>query len=583
MTISRTWRQWIGRGLLVVGLLPVQLSAQSGAASLAGRVVRADQPAEGVRRAEVTAAGVGSSVRVSAIADDQGRFSFNRLPPGRYLVSASKSTYVTTTLGARPQNQGGTPLVLAAGQHVGDVVLALQRGGVIAGAVRDATGTPVANLPVTVAPADRGEAQTSGLPRLLPAGAPERRMAVTDDRGNYRIFGLAPGEYLVAAVPPAGAVGASSTGSMASSGAAPNSRPVSYGYAPVFYPGTPAAENAAWIRVSIGEEHNGIDLTFDLVRLVSIEGTVFLPDGRPATGARVSAHQVGQTLPGVVSLAGRATVASDGGFTIAGVPPGRYEVIAGTPEPEPLTWATTDVFVLGADVTGLTLNLQPTMSLSGRVMFKDAGAAPTPVIVWLRRAPEIGDRTVPGVAGPQRTTATARDGSFVITGILPGRFELTVQPAANAGPGWRLESAVADGRDLLDQPLEFGRPPQDVKDAVLTLTDRRTELTGRLQTAAGQPATEYFVIVFSANRAHWFPGARRTRAVRPASDGSFSVTDLPAGAYLLAALTDVATDEWHRPSFLEAIAPLSVPITMPDAGVVRQDLQIAGPPGSGAN
>jgi hypothetical protein len=63
--------------------------------------------------------------------------------------------------------------------------------------------------------------------------------------------------------------------------------------------------------------------------------------------------------------------------------------------------------------------------------------------------------------------------------------------------------------------------------------------------------------------------------VRPASDGLFSVTELPAGSYLVAAVTDVATDEWQHPSFLEQLAPLSVPVTVTDGGAARQDLQIA--------
>jgi hypothetical protein len=100
-------------------------------------------------------------------------------------------------------------------------------------------------------------------------------------------------------------------------------------------------------------------------------------------------------------------------------------------------------------------------------------------------------------------------------------------------------------------------------------------LTGRLQTAAGQPAPEHFVIVFSADRAHWFPGARRTRAVRPGTDGMFAVTELPAGRYLVAAVTDVEADDWQRAAFLEQLAPASVSVTVADGETARQDLQIA--------
>lgn len=579
MMTSGTLRGWLGLGLVFASLAPVRLPGQEATASLAGMVVTTDHPARGLRRAEVTVTNLASSVRVSAIADDQGRFAFARLRPGRYMVTASKAAYLTTTIGVRQPGRPGTPLVLTDGHHVADVIIALQRGGVIAGSVRDMTGAGVANLPVTVTPADRADARAAIVvgPLSMATGEYGRRTSVTDDRGNYRIFGLVPGDYFVAAIPGGGALSTVGTGPRAAIDGTPAElRPAHYGYAPVFYPGTPMAEEAARVRVAAGEERDSIDLTFDLVRTVSIDGTVFGLDGT-AGGLRVSLNALGPTLPGVNPSGGGAAVAADGRFAIANVRPGRYVLTARAAEPgEQEVWAMTEVLANGADISGITLNLLHAMSLSGRVVFEGSGAAPPPAIVWLRpRAPEAGDRNAASLVGLQRTTATKADGSFVVTGILPGRFDLTVEPATTAGRTWQLKSAVAGDRDLLDAPLEFAAPLQDVTDAVVTLTDRRTELTGRLQTAAGQPATEYFVIVFSANRAHWFPGARRTRAVRPSSDGTFSVTNLPAGAYLLAALTDVATDEWNRTSFLEAIAPLSVSVTVPDGGTVRQDLQIA--------
>jgi hypothetical protein len=209
-----------------------------------------------------------------------------------------------------------------------------------------------------------------------------------------------------------------------------------------------------------------------------------------------------------------------------------------------------------------------------------------PVRILMRRAVASGrDATSPSLSGPAprllgdasspRSVASAADGSFQIPIVLPGTFSLTVSPPA-ALNGWWLESATAGGRELLDMPLDFGATLGSIDDAVLTLTNRRTELTGRLQTPAGLPATDYFVIVFSADRAHWFAGARRTRAVRPASDGMFSVDQLPAGRYLVAAVTDVVDGEWQRASFLEQLAAFAVPVAVHTGETVRQDLQIAG-------
>jgi hypothetical protein len=63
--------------------------------------------------------------------------------------------------------------------------------------------------------------------------------------------------------------------------------------------------------------------------------------------------------------------------------------------------------------------------------------------------------------------------------------------------------------------------------------------------------------------------------VRPATDGEFRFADLPAGAYRIAALTDVEPSDWQHASFLEQIAAGSLPVTIGEGGRVRQDLQIA--------
>jgi uncharacterized protein (DUF2141 family) len=585
LTASGTVRRCIGLGVAFACLASIQLASQdaTATASLAGMVVTMDHPAQGLRRAEVTLTDLASSFRVTEVSDDQGRFAFTRLRPGRYLVTVSKSAYLTATLGARREGRPGTPLVLNAGQHVADIIIALQRGGVITGIVRDMSGAGIANLPVTVSAVDRPQSRTTIIVGQvsIPALERGRLTAVTDDRGRYRIFGLDPGEYLVGAIP-RGDAGTAGTGAKTTIDGTPaEARPAQYGYAPMFHPGTPLAEDAARVRVAAGEERDGIDVTFDLVRTVSIDGTLFWPDGSPGEGLTVELNTIGQTLPGGLFSRNGPPAAPDGRFTIVNVRPGRYLLIArASKQREQEVWAWTEVLASGVDISGITLTLQPAMSLSGRVLFEGGSTARPPVpVLEPRRATEAADRTsgaylVTGLASP-RSAMSGPDGRFNIWGILPGRFTLTVPSTTSSGRTWWLKSAVAGGRDLLDAPLEFAPPLQDVHDAVLTLTDRRTELTGRLQTADGQPATEYFVIVFSADRAHWFPGTRRTRAMRPESDGAFSVTELPAGAYLIAAVTDAATDEWQRPAFLEQLAPLALPVTVPDGGIVRQDLQIA--------
>ena len=99
---------------------------------------------------------------------------------------------------------------------------------------------------------------------------------------------------------------------------------------------------------------------------------------------------------------------------------------------------------------------------------------------------------------------------------------------------------------------------QDIRGAVLTMTERRPSLSGTLSTAGGTPAPGHFVVVMSTNADWRRPGSRRLRFTRPSTEGRFSFDDLPAGDYPLVAVTDLDPDEWQKPEFLSAIAPAGV-------------------------
>ena len=582
----------LGGAVAALLLAPARLDAQDAAASLSGVVVRADAPAAPIRRVYVTVAALDSPSRLSVITDDLGRFVFARLPAGRYTLSASKPAFLTATLGSTGIGRPGTPLVLEPGARVDNVRLALTRGAVVAGTVRDTTGAPAANVDVLVAAAATSAGIGQAMPReLLDSVDPlQVRTTLTDDRGGYRVYGLPPGDYFVAALPGSGGGSllepaadgpprgpAAPAAGRAAAGGSPQ-----YTYAPVFYPGTPRADEATPVHVGPGEERTGLDFSFDLVRTASVAGSIAGPGVKP--GSTVSMLAIGPPLPVSSARSGVARVSADGRFEFPHVGPGRYVLrAAGDSEDGPLR-AHTELLVNGERVQGVSLVLQPTMRFGGRVRLDRSDVTLPPIRLALRRlnasrtdpfGPPVSalgwlDRAVsPGPA------LSAADGAFSIPLILPGTFTLTISPPS-ALSGWWLESAMAGGRDLLDMPLEFGTRLGTIDDAVLTLTNRRTELTGRLQTPAGLPATDYVVIVCSADRAHWYPGARRTRAVRPASDGLFRVEELPAGDYLVAAVTDVVDGEWQRASFLGQLAAFAVPVTVRAGQSTRQDLRIAG-------
>jgi hypothetical protein len=229
-------------------------------------------------------------------------------------------------------------------------------------------------------------------------------------------------------------------------------------------------------------------------------------------------------------------------------------------------WALADLSMVSRDVSGLVLTLQPGLRVSGRLGF--AGSLTPPVdlrTVRLRLADVTGSTSV------IPWSSTQSDGSFEISGVPPGAYTVTSSMSADAG--WRLRSVIAGGRDILDEPLEV-TGSGDVGGLVATFTDRRTELTGTLQSAASLPAPEYFVVVFPPDRAHWRLASRRVQYTRPGTDGRFTFRDLPSGDYLIAALTDLEPDDLADVSFMEQLAAAAVKVALPEGGRTTQDLRI---------
>jgi hypothetical protein len=95
---------------------------------------------------------------------------------------------------------------------------------------------------------------------------PTANGAQTDDTGSFRVFGLAPGEYYVAASLQAAPLDSSDS-------------PVSY--APTYFPGTGNVADAQRIPLTLGTEQSGINFVLQPVRAVRVSGTVVDSTGAP--------------------------------------------------------------------------------------------------------------------------------------------------------------------------------------------------------------------------------------------------------------------------------------------------------------
>jgi hypothetical protein len=560
--------------------------ARNATASVSGLVTLGDDARTPVRRAVVTMLASDGVETRSTVSDDDGRFTIGGLPAGRYTLQAVKPAHLTMAHGARKPGRPGTALVVGDGQSMRNLRLSLPRGAVLAGRVTSENGEPLPNT------------QVVAIPTRAPVGGftLTTSNSQTDDRGEFRIFGLAPGSYLLAALPlfRSGEVQRRSDqefdaiartlrqptavlpGQAAAASRSELPRPASLmGFAPMFFPGTSRLTEATPIAVVAGDVKDGLSLMVSMVPVSTISGTVTMSNGDPAPGAVLSVEIVGPQLPPTVLTVPRfSRPNAKGEFTISAVAPGRYRIRArGQPATE---WAVADVDVIGADIAGLALTLQPGRLFSGRLS-TETGAPPASwkgAVVTLQ--PTTGLATVingvlTGVAA--RQAAVGDDGRFTVNGLEPHDYEVRVTlPPDLVGGGWTLASIRHQGRDLRDAPLTFADGSLDGVDIVLTTAV--TELAGRFTSESGVAATDYYLVAFPDDRTLWHAASPRIRVMRPAADGAFSTRDLPPGVYRLAALIDVEDDEPRRREFLESIYDAGVRVVIEAGRRTMQELRI---------
>jgi protocatechuate 3,4-dioxygenase beta subunit len=515
---------------------------------VSGRVL--SQAGEPLRRAQVTIFATEGQVRRMTTTDAEGRYEFVELPAGRFSITASKAGYVSLQFGQRRPFEPGTPVVVADGQVLPPMDFSLPRGSVIAGRVSDEFGEPIAQAQVQ---AQRFQYGPDGQRRLGTV-----QLATSDDRGEFRLYGLMPGEYVVnAAVRNAMAITTT-----------PNANDANEGFAPTFYPGTINANEAQPITLGIGEE-KAIQFSLAASRMARVSGTVMTSTGGPAVGAQV------MLLPRTMSVTSLSTlgmVAPDGSFSGNAVPPGEYTLQVrmmprGSGQAE---FATVPLDVGAADVTGIRIVTGRGATITGRVVFEGTSSkanAITPPRVFTQPANPTGGPTIVFTSDAQNGTLDD-SGNFVLGGVSGLQF-LTV-----SGPsGWVMKSVALAGDDVTDQPIDFsGRDA--VSDVVITMTDKLTDISGVVTDGRGQPVSDYVVVILPAEQKDPTLAARYIRVVRPNNDGQFQIRGARPGRYVAAAVESLEQGRQFAPEFQQRLRQGAKEFSVRDGEAVRVDLRL---------
>lgn len=550
--------------------------APAGTGTITGEVV-ADATGTKLRLAHVVLIGATTGVLKVTATDSAGKFTFANLPADRYTVGASKLPYLGAVAGARRPVRPGTPFVLADGATLADITIRLPMGAAVSGTIYDEQGRPAAGIGVGVTKRrmQNGELVFSSMSSVT-----------TDDRGMYRIHGLAPGEYLLTALPSPQAGAPARALTDAEVDAALRGTPITgsspgadseMALAPVHFPGTTQADNAQALLLAPGDDRQNLDLRLERVHLARIEGVLLSADGQPAARVPVMVSTASGLSPTVRSIA--TMPGPDGRFRTPPVSPGTYTLLARASGSAAGQFAYARIDVGGADVSGVQLTLQPPLSMSGRVVAKGATAAPS-LAGQRMQVRALNVSSTGGGLSPQ-VAPTSATGEFTVTNLVPGRYVIGSTPffgASAASVTWGLESVVVDGADVTDLAVTIASDAVP-KDVVVTFGDQWQQLSGRLGDAEGKAMTDYTVMVFPVNEAYWLHGTRRIITAQPGTDGRFTLGGpgpavLPAGEYYLAAVTDVSRDEQYDPAFLQSIIPAAIRVTLAPGEKRTQNLAV---------
>jgi hypothetical protein len=493
--------------------------------AITGRVVtESGQPLQGVN---VVARSVDVSTAQRTSTDSEGHFKLQQLDAGLYKLSANLPGYVSDD-----QETGSNDL--GAFYRPGNTVtLTLVKGGVITGVVTDTSGEPVVAVTIRAFRVRDAEGR-----KLSAAGISQSRM--TDDRGYYRIYGLLPGSYIVAAG------GQGQYFGMVNPFA---------NDAPTFAPAS-TRDTAAEIMVDSDQEAE-VNIRYRGEPGQAISGKL--------TGALTPLSDTAIRLRDIearVTIASTPPIGEDRTFQLTGVPDGEYEIAAiGTDTHKVNIQASSPrrVRVKGADLTGLELFVAPMGSISGRVVFephatlncgsrRDSVMRETMLVIRrdtsdkkaavknaTEKQPEVFDSSL----FPASLEVIPNEkGEIIFRNLLPATYQLEVQPPA---AGWYVRdfnlgsldpaSAKMSGANFAMNGIKVAAGAKTTG-LTVSIAEGAASLRGRITAARAQQGLPpnlrlYLVPAERDNRgnAQWFfEGTVR-------SDGTFEIENIAPGRY----------------------------------------------------
>jgi protocatechuate 3,4-dioxygenase beta subunit len=297
----------------------------------------------------------GAGKQYGALTTPEGKFTITGIPQGVHSVTVEKNGFVTP-----PGPDSRVSVQLRANEKKSGLQLKLLPSGAIAGRVLDEAGEPVEGANVS---AEGVTGQTTS----------------SDERGYFRLGGLAPGKYRVKANP---GFGNGMPREIRTDGTTESHHGSTY------YPGVASAKEATWVEVRPAGESGGTDIHLRLVPWVRVSGKVTgLPEGNHAS---LMARPAGS-----FNVSGFSMIRPNGTFEIWSLEPGKFilSAMGNTPGTQPVKTVDQEIEIGSGNLDGIELRVVPPSDLTGRIEFEDEA---TRLLIFPPQKPD-----------PQKTDATA--------------------------------------------------------------------------------------------------------------------------------------------------------------------------------
>jgi hypothetical protein len=474
-----------------------------------------------------------------------GRFTFKDVPPGDYRVTVMRNGYVSEAYGARGPMDPGVPLTLSSGKHVDDLIFRMVPAAIITGHVRDENGEalPWAHVTALLTYFIQGKRT------LMPASS-----SATNDLGEYRLFNLPPGKYLLSA-------GYEMSQSMGMAMAtAMGSREEREGLTTTYYPGTSEPLQAATINVEPGAEIRSMDFSLRPSGVFHIRGHVSgLGPGRAGFGGAVMLRKGNSRLSAAMPERTAPVKTEDGTFDIDQVASGSYEIIAIEFAGDTPRATHRPVEVGGADVDGVDLAFEPGVTLTGHLRWEDKAAAPNvPLQVSLEQDEQIFN---------MRPTAEVQpDGSFELKNVSADSYWVNV---AGPAPDAYLKSAQYGSSDAL---RNFRVNSGSGAALELVASMRGARIQGVVMNSDPVPVSGVWVTLIpeDSNRDQ----KRLHQSARSRANGKFEFRGVAPGDYTLFSWDNIEEHEWDDPEFLKPFKSQGVSVRVTEGDTKTADLTV---------